>query len=179
MRLLAFDAEFTDVDVKKARLVSFAGVPIVGDYVVDVARSTYVEVRREAVGKSAVIHGITGGVGTVGEEEAFRILRDLVDGATLVVFGKLDVRFIKHNLGKKVDFRFIDVASAFLDWVAKRENLEVYLAKEGLDLVKICKKLGISLVEHVFHHALLDAVHTALLYLKLKSMGVKLKEEKP
>ncbi|MEM1519250.1 MAG: 3'-5' exonuclease [Pyrobaculum sp.] len=177
MRVYAFDAEFTDVDVKKARLVSFAAVPVVGDYVVDVARSTYVEVKRESVGKSAVIHGITGGSGTVTEEEAMRLLRDVVQNSLLIVFGRLDVKFIKHHL--KADFRYIDVASAYLDWVSKRENLELYLTKEGVDLLKICKKLGVALVEQVFHHALVDAVHTGLLYLKLKSMGVRLKVEKP
>ncbi|MEM4776114.1 MAG: hypothetical protein QXZ55_02855, partial [Pyrobaculum sp.] len=89
MRVYAFDAEFTDVDVKKARLVSFAAVPVVDDYVVDVARSTYVEVKRESVGKSAVIHGITGGSGTVTEEEAMRLLRDVVQSSLLIVFGRL------------------------------------------------------------------------------------------
>lgn len=176
MSLLAFDAEYTSPNPRDAKLVAFATVPIEDD-VIRVSRSKYVVVSRGLVGESAKIHGITGQDG-VDELEAIEVLYEEVNGQTLVVFGRIDVNFLKRTFGKKLRANYVDVAYGYLRWRASRENLEYVLMREGMNLTEICKQFGLCVGDFIFHNSLVDAIHTALLYLKLRSVGVSFRLER-
>ncbi|MCS7118035.1 MAG: hypothetical protein NZ957_04530 [Thaumarchaeota archaeon] len=173
---MAFDAEYTSANPKNAKMVAFAIVPLEGE-VIRVSRSKHVVVSQAYVGESAKVHGITGKDG-ISEREALDLLYREVNGQTLIVFGRLDVNYLRRTYGKRLKANFVDVAFGYLKWVAGRDNVEYVLMREGLNLVNICRKLNICVGDFVFHDSLVDAIHTALLYLKLRSMGTSFKLER-
>ncbi|AFA39439.1 Exonuclease [Pyrobaculum oguniense TE7] len=172
--MIAFDAEYTSL--KDMRLVSFALVPVEEDSV-KVNKSVYIIVSQKNVGSSAKIHGIVGDIG-INEEEALTILYNHIINNILIVYTTIDIQFLKNKFGKKVKgVKYIDVAKAYISYMSRKSWLDTELQK-GLDLETIAKKLNIHLTDFIFHNALLDAIHTALIYIKLKKIGIKMKMEK-
>ena len=174
--MIAFDAEYTSLDPKQMRLVSFALVPVEED-IVKVREALYVVVKQKEVGPSAKIHGIVGGYG-VDEGEALEVLYRNVEGKTLLVYTTIDVNFLKRVFGKRLkNVKYIDVAEMYIRYKSARSWLDVEIQK-GLSLERIARELGVEITNFIFHDALLDAIHTALVYIKLKKLGVKPKEKK-
>ncbi|RFB00443.1 exonuclease domain-containing protein [Pyrobaculum aerophilum] len=118
--MIAFDAEYTSLDPKNMRLVSFALVPIRDD-VIKINQSIYVIVSQKSTGPSAKIHGIVGNMG-IEEEEALSILYKHIVGNTLIVFTTIDIQFLKRVFGKKIKgLKYIDIAKWYLNYMSKKK----------------------------------------------------------
>jgi len=157
--VISFDAEYTSLDPKQMRLVSFALVPVEED-VVKVREALYVVVKQMEVRPSAKIHGIVGGYG-VDEGEALETLYRNVEEKTLLVYTTIDVNFLKKIFGKRLkNVKYIDVAEMYIRYKATRSWLDVEIQK-GLSLERIAKELGVEITNFIFHDALLYALGLA------------------
>lgn len=173
---MAFDAEYTSLDPKNMRLVSYALVPVEGD-IVKVSQSIYVVVSQKQTGPSAKIHGILGNMG-IEENEALSLLYRHIVGKTLIVYTTIDINFLKRTFGKKIkNLKYIDVSKWYIKYISGRSWTELELLK-GVNLEVAAKNMGVDVTSFIFHNSLLDAIHVALIYLKLKKLGIKIKEEK-
>jgi DNA polymerase III subunit epsilon len=177
-RYVVFDTETTGLNSKKDILLSIGGVAIYGNSL-RVSDSFYelIQVKREK-GKDIPIHGILPSESLQGKEEK-EVLLDFLNfiGNSILIAHHIDfdLGFINQSLSK---FSSLKILNRSLDTAKLAERIEEkmnpYLYREDrkqFQLDSLAKKYEIPSFSR--HHALTDAITTAILFLKLQRKWIR------
>ncbi|BEP17944.1 hypothetical protein PYJP_12960 [Pyrofollis japonicus] len=170
-RLAAFDVEATCIRGPSCKIVSAALVEIRGDELVLDSIRCAVEPPSVSVGRTALVHGITGANATrLGSLSSL-----LAEAATytLVTYGDHDAALLLQEAERRGlpinKVCFIDVLSYLLSNPSRRYQA---MRRGGYPLEEAIREiLGISPPETRFHDPIVDAVYVGLLYIKLRKRG--------
>ena len=187
MDYVALDLELTSLNIREAKLVALAAVPF-DSSTLYLDKSLLMVVGGEHVheiGNSAIFHGYTVEdlkYVDVEESEALDALINFIGNKIVVVHSTIDIRFLKEKLGSKVKgMRYIDVAQEYVwrEQLSRGYTLLKYeLAGTALKPDSLARELNVMFASGVLHNPLLDAVNTALVFLKMTKEGKKLKVRK-
>ncbi|AAC07843.1 3'-5' exonuclease [Aquifex aeolicus] len=158
-RFVVFDCEATELDVKKAKLLSIGAVEV-KNLEIDLSKSFYEILKSDEI-KAAEIHGITReDVEKYGKEpkEVIYDFLKYIKGSVLVgYYVKFDVSLVEKYSIKYFQYPIINYKLDLFSFV-KREY------QSGRSLDDLMKELGVEI--RARHNALEDAYITALLFLK-------------
>ncbi len=172
-RYVVFDTETTGLNFKKDVLLSIGGVAVYGKSL-RISDSFYelIQVKREK-GKDIPIHGILPSESLQGKEEKEVLLDFLkfIDNSILIAHHiDFDKEFINQSLSKfsslKILNRSLDTAK-LAERIEEKRNPHLYREnRKQFQLDALAKKYEIPSFSR--HHALTDALTTAILFLKLQ-----------
>jgi len=158
-RFVVFDCEATELDVKKAKLLSIGAVEV-KNLEIDLFGSFYEVLKSDEI-KGAEIHGITREDVEKHGKEPREVIYDFlkyIRGSVLVgYYVKFDVALIEKYSLKYFNYPIVNYKVDLFSFV-KREY------RRGMSLDDLIKELGIEI--RARHNALEDAYVTALLFLK-------------
>ncbi len=174
-RLAAVDVEATCLDPRRCRVVAAALVPVRGS-MVDLSSALYAVALDAHAGRTALVHGITGGESRVKPNTSIEKLLAEAANYTLITYGPHDARLLAAESvrrGMERTYCYIDILGVLLSNPARRTEAATrghYSLEQALQEI-----VGIETLPRRLHDPLEDAVYAALLYLALSRQGLRWK----
>ncbi|GEM_PF-4426128 len=159
---VALDLEFTN---NLEKLVAIGYVYVENCEVKLSTGKLYIICYEEDIGRSSIIHRITRTlIRCISINEAHELLRKLCSNNVLIVYSDVDIKYLVSKVALK-NVKYIDVLKM---WSRTRNIVE-----GDLSLMSVLRRECINFLLDFSHNPLVDAINTAILYVKLVKEGAK------